>query len=152
MVITSKSPLPNPASDDPANSTCNCEKSKCLRLYCRCFQQGNVCGPACGCRDCLNRKEHAEVKDLARREINEKNPFAFSRKLRRFERTQEMLHVRGCICKRTQCIKNYCECFASGVGCSRLCKCAGCKNKQLELNDDEVKLYYEKVCRKKKRS
>ncbi|EME26815.1 Protein tesmin/TSO1-like CXC 6 [Galdieria sulphuraria] len=33
-----------------------------------------------------------------------------------------------CNCKRSQCLKLYCECFASGSYCTSKCKCNGCKN------------------------
>lgn len=31
---------------------CNCEKSKCLKLYCECFAHGRVCTKTCNCREC----------------------------------------------------------------------------------------------------
>jgi len=34
-----------------------------------------------------------------------------------------------CTCKKTKCIKKYCECFSSGVFCQN-CKCENCENKQ----------------------
>ncbi|KAK8712659.1 hypothetical protein V6N13_147889 [Hibiscus sabdariffa] len=37
-------------------------------------------------------------------------------------------HKRGCNCKRSSCLKKYCECFQAGVGCSPSCRCEGCKN------------------------
>eukprot|EP00871_Galdieria_phlegrea_P002882 jgi/Galph1/3595/GphlegSOOS_G2299.1 len=33
-----------------------------------------------------------------------------------------------CNCKRSQCLKLYCECFASGSYCTSECKCKGCRN------------------------
>lgn len=33
-----------------------------------------------------------------------------------------------CNCKRSQCLKLYCECFAAGSYCTSKCKCNGCKN------------------------
>ncbi|KAH8410220.1 hypothetical protein KR009_009171 [Drosophila setifemur] len=37
---------------------------------------------------------------------------------------------KGCCCKRSQCIKNYCDCYQSMVICSKLCRCVGCRNTQ----------------------
>ncbi|KAH8263032.1 hypothetical protein KR044_003365, partial [Drosophila immigrans] len=35
---------------------------------------------------------------------------------------------KGCCCKRSQCIKNYCDCYQSMTTCSIYCKCIGCRN------------------------
>ena len=40
----------------------------------------------------------------------------------------ERRHHRGCHCKRSGCLKNYCECYEAKVACNQTCKCIGCKN------------------------
>jgi len=35
---------------------------------------------------------------------------------------------RKCSCKKSKCLKLYCECFAAGVLCDAGCKCSDCKN------------------------
>ncbi|XP_064539551.1 protein lin-54 homolog isoform X2 [Drosophila montana] len=40
---------------------------------------------------------------------------------------------KGCCCKRSQCIKNYCDCYQSMAICSIYCKCIGCRNTEERL-------------------
>ncbi len=35
---------------------------------------------------------------------------------------------RGCNCKRSKCLKKYCECFARNSACGANCSCLGCMN------------------------
>ena len=37
--------------------------------------------------------------------------------------------ISGCHCKRSGCLKNYCECYEAKIPCSVLCKCVECKNR-----------------------
>ena len=37
--------------------------------------------------------------------------------------------TKGCNCKKSKCLKKYCECFNASVLCStQLCRCTSCKN------------------------
>jgi hypothetical protein len=36
-----------------ASMSCNCKKSKCLKLYCECFAANRLCD-GCSCKDCGN--------------------------------------------------------------------------------------------------
>ena len=38
---------------------CKCTRSRCLKLYCDCFQSGKVCIPTCACSNCFNTKEES---------------------------------------------------------------------------------------------
>jgi hypothetical protein len=40
-------------------TACKCKNSKCLKLYCVCFQTGKFCdGKLCKCKECLNTEQH----------------------------------------------------------------------------------------------
>lgn len=141
-----------PAAPQPAKSSCNCKKTKCLKLYCECFANGGVCGPSCNCSDCHNSEELKDLRELIIQETLEKNPLAFKSKYKQIESSQKsVLHSRGCNCKKTGCSKNYCECYTAGIGCSKLCKCKDCKNENIKLQEEELKPYHEKVLRKRKK-
>lgn len=36
--------------------------------------------------------------------------------------------TKGCKCKRSRCLKRYCECYGEGVMCGAACGCVGCEN------------------------
>jgi hypothetical protein len=119
---------------------CNCKKSKCLKLYCECFAAGVYCIEPCSCIDCFNKPIHEDVVLATRKQIESRNPLAFAPKvIRNSDSVQETgddasktpasaRHKRGCNCKKSNCLKKYCECYQGGVGCSINCRCEGCKN------------------------
>ena len=43
-----------------------------------------------------------------------------------------------CTCKKTKCIKKYCECYSSGIFCFN-CKCENCENKSLFNDNNNIK-------------
>ena len=57
--------------------TCNCKKSKCLKLYCDCFAAGEVCGPECNCCNCHNDEGHNDERNTAMLAVLDRNPYAF---------------------------------------------------------------------------
>ena len=43
----------------------------------------------------------------------------------------------ACTCKRSQCLKMYCECFTQGRFCDESCNCNGCQN--IPENKDKIR-------------
>ena len=40
----------------------------------------------------------------------------------------QVFKIKQCNCKRSSCLKLYCECFAAGICCNESCCCADCRN------------------------
>ncbi|XP_064603915.1 protein lin-54 homolog isoform X2 [Liolophura sinensis] len=107
---------------------CNCTKSQCLKLYCDCFANGEFCHN-CNCTNCANNLEHEEGRSRAIKACLDRNPMAFHPKIGKGRVGDgDRRHNKGCNCKRSGCLKNYCECYEAKIMCSSTCKCVGCKN------------------------
>ncbi|OMO89502.1 hypothetical protein CCACVL1_07791, partial [Corchorus capsularis] len=130
------------STDSEGCKRCNCKKSKCLKLYCDCFAAGIYCADPCSCQGCFNRPEYEDTVLETRQQIESRNPLAFAPKIvqpvNEFQvnnredgngkTPSSARHKRGCNCKRSMCLKKYCECYQANVGCSIGCRCEGCKN------------------------
>lgn len=102
-------------------NTCRCTRSRCIKLYCKCFQVGKKCSKYCCCKNCLNtdneRRTHKHFIENVRGERRA------ARDLYTRKRGSE-----GCSCKNSRCLKKYCECFNNKIPCSDRCTCEMCLN------------------------
>ena len=104
------------------NNPCMCRKSKCLKLYCECFSKEKFCS-GCHCMDCHNNPNFAAERDKVIADIKKKNPEAF------IPRVKDTIE---CRCKKSACLKKYCDCYLNEKYCGDSCQCRGCENRNTE--------------------
>lgn len=101
--------------------TCNCKNSECLKLYCDCFSKNGYCSHNCKCKNCKNQVEFLDRRKQCIEEIKKRKPDVFQNSTQ-FDNTNGegllMSDKKFCNCKKTKCVKKYCDCFTSGVKCS----------------------------------
>ena len=119
---------------------CNCKNSGCLKRYCECFSRMKYCDANCQCKNCLNNIKNEKERNEAIRIYLIKSPVSF-------KKINMDLNNVTCNCKKSNCLKNYCECFQFGLKCTYSCGCVDCKNRNLF----EKKLFFvENNCEPKK--
>ncbi|XP_028728380.1 tesmin [Peromyscus leucopus] len=95
-----------------------------LAGYCDCFASGDFCN-SCSC----NNLRHELERFKAIKACLDRNPEAFQPKMGKGRLgVSKLRHSKGCSCKRSSCLKNYCECYEAKIMCSSICKCIACKN------------------------
>lgn len=97
-------------SPSAKRSPCNCKKSKCLKLYCECFAAERFC-QGCNCADCGNTPTAGLIREKAIKDTRAKNPNAFKPRIghKHVSNSPQTGHNMGCKCKRSECLKKYCE-------------------------------------------
>ena len=116
--------------DDVTNSNasnkkfmgCNCKNSGCLKRYCECFSRMKYCDNNCQCKNCFNNIKYEKERTEAIKLYLVKSPVSF-------KKINMDLNNITCNCKKSNCLKNYCECFQFGLKCTYSCGCVDCKNR-----------------------
>ncbi|KAM5248447.1 tesmin [Ctenodactylus gundi] len=99
-----------------------------LSGYCDCFAHGDFCNN-CNCNKCCNNSRHEMERFKAIKACLNRNPEAFQPKIETGRLGDaKPRHTRGCHCRRSGCLKNYCECYEAKIMCSSMCKCIDCNN------------------------
>mmetsp|Transcript_23106 Transcript_23106/g.32607 ORF Transcript_23106/g.32607 Transcript_23106/m.32607 type:complete len:572 (-) Transcript_23106:467-2182(-) len=113
---TPMSSASTPTSASTKKKGCTCKKSGCLKRYCECFAKREICTADCKCVDCCNNDapESKAKRDTGISNVLARNPLAFH---------QSEARRHGCKCRRSGCVKKYCECFRGGRKCNELCEC-----------------------------
>ena len=98
--------------------------SGCLKRYCECFSRMKYCDNNCQCKNCFNNIKYEKERTEAIKLYLVKSPVSF-------KKINMDLNNITCNCKKSNCLKNYCECFQFGLKCTYSCGCVDCKNRNL---------------------
>ena len=92
-------------------AVCGCRNSRCLKLYCTCFAARRFCRGDCRCLRCQNKADDPK-RDEA------------------LKVARDAKKAEGCNCRKSKCLKKYCECFQKKIQCSgATCRCLDCENR-----------------------
>lgn len=125
-----RSPTPPTIHDEHKTRSCGCQKNACLKLYCDCFAGQELCSPEyCCCSDCGNLDRADSKRQIAIESARSRKAFSEYRPTRR-ERKASGKDI-FCGCKKSRCLKRYCDCFFARARCSERCGCIDCYNRKV---------------------
>ena len=118
--------------DKHKTRSCGCQKNACLKLYCDCFAGQELCSPEhCCCSDCGNLDRTDTKRLLAIESARSRNAFSEYRPTRRERKADKSGKAVFCGCKKSRCLKRYCDCFFARARCNERCGCTDCYNREV---------------------
>jgi hypothetical protein len=99
-----------------AGLSCRCKYSRCLKMYCECLAAAVACKDSCRCTGCQNLGNTLGVRKRLARNISVLAGIPVV-----------------CRCRRSKCIKKYCDCYKNGATCGYNCTCTDCDNQTTGL-------------------
>ena len=102
-----------------------------MKLYCECFSSDVYCN-GCNCIGCLNNlvsfignhhvQEHKKEREEAKQLLLQRNVNAFMPRVVA-DAQANRINLKGCSCRKTGCMKKYCDWYHSGFPCGQYCRC-----------------------------
>ena len=71
--------IPNPSFSSYMSgcTSCNCRRSRCLKLYCECFKNRGYCSADCNCDNCHNTPHYEKEREDTIQLMLQRDPHCF---------------------------------------------------------------------------